>query len=70
MIQRIPIDDASDNVIVRKFTNEAFLTALKLEAELFDWVQESDPNTHLNNSILGPNIQNTTLHPTVASSST
>lgn len=46
--------------VVRKCENEAFASALKLEADLFDKVQGSDPNTYLNNSILDPNILNTT----------
>lgn len=65
-ILRIPIIGATDQEkdIVRKFKNEAFATALKLEADLFDKVKDDpDPNTLLNNSILNPNILNSTLHP-------
>lgn len=68
-IQRIPIEKAPDKDIVTKFKNEAFATALKLEADLFDKVNDTDPNTHLNNSILNPNVLNSTSYPTVVAPS-
>lgn len=68
-IQRIPIEKFPDKDIVTKFKNEAFATALKLEADLFDKVNDTDPNTHLNNSILNPNILNSTSYPTVVAPS-
>lgn len=67
-IQRIPVDKAPDRDAISKFKNESFATALKLEADLFDKVIDTDPNTHLNNSILNPNVLNSTSCPIVGPS--
>lgn len=66
-IQRIPIEGTNDQEkdIIRKFKNEAYATALKLEADLFDKVKDTYPNTLLNNSVLDPNVLNSTLYPPI-----
>lgn len=70
-IQRIPIEGITekDKDIVRQFKNEVYATALKLEADLFERVKDPDPNTLLNNSILDPNLLNSTIRQTIPVSS-
>lgn len=64
-IQRRPLTDANDAEIETflRFKNEAHATVLRLEAQLYNRVKDTDPNSFLNNSVLDTNVLNISLQP-------
>lgn len=59
-IQRIPVDQ-NDKAILN-YKQEAFASALELEADLYYRFRESEPNVSLNVTNADDSLQNTTLH--------
>lgn len=68
-IQRIVVEGVKDEEkdIIRDYKNEAYASALKLEAQLHDSVKDTDPNTFLNSSVINPNILNSSSQPAIQS---
>lgn len=57
-IQRIPLEEGTQQDAILKFKNESYATSLKLEADLYEHVRDVDPNLTLNNSLSHTQINN------------